>query len=390
MSSLKFLFAGEAFLILFVLFFVVCFPLLIGGLVFTMLRRNKKNRAAWALIAGRIGFRMPNPKKLEMLGRFAECDLRLSVGARRRGGGEESHTEYFTFCESNFSTPLRFLLSIKTPRESGIFKSSQSNEVQIGNRNFDRKFTVGAYDPQIVRNLLLADFPSDKTQNLLGDLMLAAQNAGTVTITDEKVYLENSGQIGDEKVLREMIRLTAHLANRFQTARRKFPLADWEKQLFFNWKKIATENALVFDEEKILLQGVYKKFLVYAALNTSKGIWQTQLRLKFPQSLMTGLKIMPENSLHKAFTWLGAQDIETGISEFDEKFIVKGKNPSMAKRKLQPAVCMQLVGLNRKASAISVDDREISAAFDRVLGDERELRSCLEAFVSTAELLLRG
>ena len=45
---------------------------------------------------------------------------------------------------------------------------------------------------------------------------------------------------------------------------------------------------------------------------------------------------MPDNALHKALSWLGMQDIESGNKAFDDAFIVKAKNEAVARNKLQP------------------------------------------------------
>lgn len=115
-------------------------------------------------------------------------------------------------------------------------------------------------------------------------------------------------------------------------------------------------NGLSFDAKGYVLQGNYQNFPVFIALETGAGEWQTQMKLRFPHSLMVGLKIMPENTIHKALTWVGVQDIEVGIKEFDDAFIVKGKNIEAAKYKLQPDFCFRLVELNRQTSNISIDD----------------------------------
>ena len=48
---------------------------------------------------------------------------------------------------------------------------------------------------------------------------------------------------------------------------------------------------------------------------------------------------MRENSIHKAFTFLGAQDIEAGIEDFDAAFIIKAQNIGLARQKLQTDLC---------------------------------------------------
>jgi hypothetical protein len=352
---------------------------MIIGIVFFVLRRSSKNRLLWNSVSKNLNLNMPNPKKLEMSGFYNGCEVKLSIGARR----SSDSTEYFTYCLTEFSHPFRLLLKISSPKGiiSKVFGTAQSN--------FERTFNVECYDANVLQRLLLSDFPSNKTQNLMGDLMLANQSIQTINITDKKVYTETSGQTGDENTLRQMLEITTYLANRFKMARENFPLADWEKSLLENWQSLSNEANLQFDSKNMQIRGNYHNFPLFIALETEKGIWQTEIKLKFPQSLMIGLKIMPENSIHKALTWVGLQDIEVGIREFDDAFIVKGKNIQMAKHKLQPDVCRQLIELRRRVSEIAVNDDEISVTFDEILGDKTILKNYLEGIVSTARMLLR-
>ncbi len=370
--------------------FVAGFGILafIAGLIIYKLRQNVKNRAAWREASQKLNLTMRNPKKLELKGVYHGCEILLAVGRRSSGHGDERHVEYYTCCQSAFPLPLRFLLDIRAPKGlfSGVFKSDQ---MFLGQPNFDKVFNVKCYDGEVLRRLLLSDFPSDKTQNLMGDLMLTNQSAGVVKVSDERVYLEKSGIVSDFETLKEMLDMTSRLANRFKNAREKFPLAEWEKHLLASWKALADENDLKLDAVRFQMQGIYKNFPVFAALDAAKGKWRTEIKLRFPQNLQTGLKIMPENSLHKAFTWLGAQDIESGIKEFDDSFIVKAKNAGAARSKLKPDLCGQLVALNKRASNISIDDEQISFSFDGVLGDGKILKSYLQAIAATAELLRR-
>lgn len=379
---------GEILLFLFILMMLFSIPVIIIGVVFYILRRNNKNRAAWNLLAQKLNFQMRDPKKLEMTGFYNNCDVKVSIGARRSGSGNNRRVEYFTYCVTKFPHSLRFMLNISSPKGffSGIFNS---NKMILGQPFFDQTFNAGCYNPQVLQSLLLSNFPSGKVRNLMEDLMLGNKQVGIINITDKKVYVEENGQIGDENKIVQMLEVTTNLANRFRAARESFPLINWEKQTLAAWQNLALQNGLSLDTKSYILQGNYQNFSVFIALKTDAGKWQTQIRLRFPHSLMIGLKIMPENVIHKALTWVGVQDIEAGIKEFDDAFIVKGKNIETAKYKLQPDFCFRLVELNRQTSNISIDDEEISLVFDTVLGDGRMLKNHLDVMISTAGMLLR-
>lgn len=370
---------GETIIIVLALGLMILLPFIIIGTVFFILRRNKKNRGTWNLIAQKLNLTMPNPQKLEMKGFYNNRQIRLSVGARRTNDS----TETFTFCVTEFSHSLRFLLNVNSPK--GLFsKVFDSNSMKLGQAGFDEKFNVSCYDENVLRKLLLSDFPSNKTQNLMGDLMLAKQSFGVINITDHKVYLETGGQISDENLIRLMLDLTTNLANRFASARESFPLAGWERSLLANWQKIADDKGLSFDSKNVVIQGNYKDFPVRISLETDIKKFQTKIHLQFGKSLMIGLKLMPENSIHKAMTWLGVQDIETGIKEFDDLFIVKAENSQQAKHILKQSLCNQLTGLAKQSSSFEINDNEITIYFGQILGDEINLKSNLEAVILTA------
>ncbi len=384
---LFFLASGDTFIILFALCFVVALPIILIGVVVFVLRRNNKNRAVWQQVSRETGLTMPNPKKLELKGVYDNCDVRIAIGMRRTGGGDSRHNEYFTYSTSSFPHSLRLLLNIET--NSGFLsKVFSSKGMKIGNDNFDETFRASCYDPNVLRTLLTSDFHSSKTQNVMGDLMLAKNSFGKIKIDDNGIYIEEHGQIGDPELLKNMIATTSFLSRRFQNGRKKLPRTNWETSLLNSWHLLASSNNLSLDADNYSISGSFQGFPVAVSVKTAEGKWQTEVVLKFPQSLMIGLKIMPENSIHRALTWLGVQDIESGIKEFDDAFIVKAKDIAAAKRKLQPDFCQQLFGLCKNTSKFIIDDEQIAFTVDEILGDGKILKSYLGASALAAQMLL--
>lgn len=349
--------------------------------------QNKKNTNAFLHFAQNVGLQTTQPNTPKLKGIYNGCEVEMALSSRRTGTGEDSSTEYFTYCEAYFPHSLRFLLDISCP-QNWFSRNLDSQDIKLGQPNFDKHFSLKCYDADVARRLLLSDFPANNSQNLMGDLMLASNKITYIDITDHEVYTEETGHISDFNKLKMMLDATTYLAKRFRSAREKFPLADWEKQTLSNWQKIAHENSLQFDSQHIEMQGHYKNFPLFVGLDTKKGKWQTNIKLQFPQSLMVGLKLMPENSIHKALSWLGVQDIQIGIKAFDDAFIVKGKNIQMAKYKLQPNVCNHLIAFSRKSSDFLIDDTSMSFTFDTVLGDEKMLKSYIEGMITTSQMLL--
>lgn len=388
MNALGFYFAGEIFIVLFILFFAIVFPLGIIGLIVYILRRNNKNLAVWAEFSQRLGLQMPNPKQLSLIGVYNSCHVKLAIGSRR-SGGQDGTTEYYTYCTAAFPQSMRFLLDISAPKGLLSRIIGSSPKMKLGHSNFDSVFDVQCYDQNVLQRLLLTDFQSDKTQNLMGDLMYTHQQIGIIEISDERVYLERPGQVGQIELLKQMLDTATFLSGRFQEARRTFPLADWEKQTLASWQNLAGEHDLNLDPTHFTLNGQYKEFQLEVALKTTAAKWQTEVKIIFPRSLMTGLKIMPDNAVHKALSWFGLQDIKADNEAFDDAFIVKADNVVVAKQLLTDGFCRQMLGINSRASVISLTDEEFSATFDSVLGDRKMLQSYLEGMCATARLLLR-
>ena len=378
-------FAGaELFIIIFALAFMIMLPLIIGGAIYYILRKNQKSQGIWQEFSGKSNLVMQNPSRLLITGVYNSCSIKLATGVR----GSNDHREFFTYCTAEISHPLRFLLNISTPKGL-VSKIFGSNQMILGETNFDQRFNVKCYDQNVLRRLLLSDFHSSATANLMGDLMLAGNSVGVVNINDTKVYVENGGIVSEIETLQRMIETATNLANRFKSARESFPLADWEKQTLAAWKELAAEDGLTLDEKRFTVFGDYRGFPLAVSLETERGKWQTKIVLRFPRSLMAGLKIMPENSVHKALTWFGVQDIEAGIKTFDDIFIVKAKNIGFAKNLLNPEFCRQMLNLKTQSSDFLMTDEEISLTFDTVLGDRNTLVSYLQEITNIAEIIRR-
>ncbi len=374
----------EVLLILGLALFVIILPITLFVVIFNALRKNTKSRASWQQIAREMNLTMPNPQQLLMFGNVDGVEVQIRIGTRQSGGGEDRHTEFFTYATSKFPHSLRFLLNINAPRN---FLSSSS--MSLGQANFDKVFTAESYHQDVLRRLLLTDFHSNKTQNLMGDLMLANQTAETVSISDEQVYLETHGQVTDIEIVRKMLENAANLAKRFFAARQSFPFAEWETKALDVWQKIALEKGLSIDRKAFGMEGTLDGFHLKVELSTSGKKWQTVLVLKFPQSLGIGLKIMPDNAIHKAFAWLGVQDIDSGNKKFDDAFIVKAENVPAAKQKLEPDFCNQLFVLCDKTSKFVIDDTQIAITFEDLLRDENILKGYIAGIIHTAKLLVR-
>ena len=378
---------GEVVAVLFVLCVVVGLPIFFLFFIIFLLKRNTKNRAVWQKLSQDLNLTMVNPNQLQITGFYHNVEIVLSIGARR-SGGEDSTTEHYTYCVGKFSSPLRLQLGIKS-YSGAISRALDSAGIKTGNANFDSAFLLSCYDPNLIKQLIVADFPSSKTQNILGDLMLSHQSMDVVNVSDVGVYIEMGGMVGDANVLRQMLDMTAILTQRIHAARQMLPPAEWEKKLIYSWLNVANEIGLELDSEQMILSGQIDKFASHIEFKTANEKWITEINLKFPASLFMGLKIMPDNSIHKALSWLGVQDIESGIKEFDDAFIVKAENVAVARHRLQPEFCNRLISLRKKASDLTINDEEITVVIQAMVGDETALKGLIAEIISVVKLLTR-
>ena len=370
-------------IIIVALLFVAAIPVLIAAVVFFAIRQRNKSVSDWRHLSEKLQLAMPNPNQLELVGKVNGCDIKTAVGARRSGDS----TELFTYCETKFSSPLRFILRIESPKGI-ITKLVSGDDGKLGSAAFDDRFSASCYSPDVLRRLLLAPFPSPKTENLLGDLMLAGQSFKIIKISDKGVYVEISGRITDEQRIRDLIMTTTTLANRFREARASFPPEPWERQLSQNWQNYAAQNGLRFDQNAVTIEGNLRGFSLNASLISSETAWQTKLSLKFPRSLMSGLKIIPETSLQKTLAFLGAQDVKTGNEQFDRMFIVKAKNLTQVKGILSADFCSAASILAAGAADFEINDEEMTITVPTVIGDHAAIAGFINQSINCATLLI--
>lgn len=383
MNRLLILFAGEQIIFLLVGVFVGAIPIVIGLIVYYLLRSQKQQRASWESAATMLGLSIAPAPKLELTGRFGDYNVAVLAAIRRSGDSTQS----FTCCRCPLRRRLRWLLQLSAPQNMIAQLFDGGADVVIGNDEFDRKYKAACYDPDILRRLLLSDFPTAETRNLAEDLILVQRAFPIVKITDDEIYLETGGHLANTAQIRSLIEATTRLASRFDAARALFPPAAWEAKLIADWSSYASRNKLNFDAERISIEGRMGAFEVKIATETGKGRWQTAVTATFPRELPGGLRVMTETALHSALEWLGAQDIATGQREFDELFIVKAADAGYAVRVLRPELCQHLVEMRRTFGEVTISPTTVGVVVDRLIGDAAELQKTVGAVVSVAAAL---
>ena len=96
----------------------------------------------------------------------------------------------------------------------------------------------------------------------MGDLVRAHKLVSIIEITDDRVYVEESGEVREFETLRQMLETTVLLAKRFRAGRAQLPVAPWERQMLSAWQTVAREYAFSFDAEAFEMRGNYKNLTV--------------------------------------------------------------------------------------------------------------------------------
>ncbi len=127
----------------------------------------------------------------------------------------------------------------------------------------------------------------------------------------------------------------------------------------FAWSRFAEKHHGLYDSRQRILQIVTERYRFQArpVYDTLHDTWHTELRLWFEQPLTVTLKLRSESEfftqLGKA---LGRQDVEVGHDEFDENFVVKGKDERRLKEIFSSDTCKQVLAIAKNYEVEIVDE----------------------------------
>ena len=354
--------------------------------------RTKRAMEKWEQLADKLGLKVETGKEsaiYPMTGVYDGREIKLAVGFRSSGDGGGVN---FTFCQTKINPPLRLMLKISS--EKGILNDALGTMagesfISSGNTEFDKKFNLTALDKERLPQFLWQNLPTGNS-NLAEDFLQTKQLFKKFFLSDEYFYIEEKGTVYEIERLKKMLEWTIYMANRAEISNQLLPLSVWEKVLIQIWKAFAEQNGMTFDEKNLILKGRYKGFEMQVNLGKStERKWLTEFKLNFGKSLMTGLQVLQQNSLHEFVSFLGAQDIEIGDAVFDKTFVVKAKNIQTAQFLLKPDVCQQLIKLNTPAKTLKIDDEGIFLSTESGVNDARTLQSYLDEMSKTAQMFRR-
>ncbi|HRH41050.1 MAG TPA: hypothetical protein PKY82_05350 [Pyrinomonadaceae bacterium] len=376
-------------------FVVVIVVVLFLGFLLRRFSKSRTKRAMeeWEKLAEQLGLKVETGKETAiypMTGVYDGREVKLAVGFRSSGDGGGVN---FTFCQTRINPPLRLMLKINS--EKGILNDALGvmageSFISSGNAEFDKEFNLFALDRERLSQFLGQKLLDGFAANLANDLLQAKPHFKSVLLTDGYFYIEDKGAIYDLERLKVMLNWVVYVASRAENSNQLLPLSVWEKVLIQTWKAFAEQNGMRFDEKNLILKGLYKGFETQVNLGRSnEQTWLTEFKFDFGKSLMTGLQILQQNSLHEFVAFLGAQDIQVGDAVFDKLFVVKAENVQTVQHLLKPDLCQQLIKLNTPAKTLKIDDEEIFLSTESVVNDESSLQSYLDEIAKTAQMFLR-
>lgn len=172
----------------------------------------KKVRSNWQAVCDELGLENQSTIIFTMGGNYQDFDVKVTASSRDEG-------DQYTFCEANFPQPLNMSLLIDSNKNwfsDAVNKVISREEVEIGEADFDKNFTVQASDELQLKYLLQNQPSSPKTAKLTDDLLLAKDLFSNVRVTERSVYIEEPDHIFDANKLREMLDWATDLAKKIQ------------------------------------------------------------------------------------------------------------------------------------------------------------------------------
>lgn len=153
------------------------------------------------------------------------------------------------------------------------------------------------------------------------------------------------------------------------------------------WAELATDLGLHYDRPNSwnpgVISGPYKNFQVQIWVFTRGGgknkTTLTAVKTYVNPQLQLGLKVYREHMMSGIGKVLGFQDIQTGDKEFDDRFVVKGRDEPGILRLLNANTRQEILRYDRFAPRASVDDEGAYWEKVSIISDTTLLTHTLDA-----------
>lgn len=315
----------------------------------------------------------PDPRNTNMRGRWrvAAAGRTLDVLVMRQVVTLEKHSYYYTRVVARIERPLFVGLVMRSPRPMDpLF--GEANPVS-GVQEIDGRFSFAAAYPAEAHAILRRAVASP---NDVVDHVLAASGGrfSEVLLTDTTVELQTSFT-ADPAAIAPMLDTATALALLLAAKRPDLPRNPAESLVVEALRGFAANARLTFDADRLAAHGHRGSVTVEVHTACEEGAFFTTLALAPARPENRGLRLTRQGTFQFVASFFGSQDVTVGDAEFDETFVVKGRDKQELQAFLgaRPDARRALCALARVAN-VKVTDRGLTVEWRTVLG-EPELTS---------------
>jgi hypothetical protein len=318
---------------------------LVAGVVWLVVQANKRQTIAWRSVAEQHG--------LQNDGRTIAGVLRgqpVHAGLVTRGSGDSRTT--YTVVSSTLRTPLDLGLSL---RHHGFFNDMfhKSQDIAMGDSQFDAAFIVSADEESRVRALLDDRLRRLLRQHLAGDVSFRLGDTG--------LSVERVGVATDSRWLSWALDLCALVNAQLDAGRRRTPPSSWLRHHRQAWLGFAQAHGLQGYDTPLSMWGTIEGIEVHAyAVRVDRGHYQLEIGLRFGEALGLGLMLQPKGLLDKVAIFFGSQDHRLGDHRFDDTYRLRVLRTDVVGEVLDEAIRGELLDVHHSVGPIQLDDEALT------------------------------
>jgi hypothetical protein len=354
---------------------------------------SKKRKEQWKQAAPALGLSFaPGPESdrpihsahyvPQMYGQYDGQDVYVGIRYYTTGSGKNRTTHYYTFVDVLFEPGLKRGLAVA--RADGVSKFFGDlfgqRDIQIGNEVFDRDFRVKGNDPEQVKALL--------GRSRVLELMQLRIGSFTPNVDDRRVRFEASGIHVDAETLRPLLEPAVTLHRELIASWEELPATAEEARVAPTWKSVADKSYLQYASRGMMMHGRREPVDVRAEVVLDDSSWSTQVEVRFDPPLGVGLGISRQGVLATLGKLFGARDIKVGDRLFDDRFVIKGKDPRRVKEILVDDARRRLLMLDKRSDKLTVTDKRVMVTVKSIVEDPKTLWWLVDTTIGAASEML--
>lgn len=314
----------------------------------------------------------------ELYGQLNGQDVYVGIRTYQTGSGNNRTTHYRTYIDVVFSSPLKRGFHIERAGKTRKLLADVfgARDLQTGNGKIDREFRIFGVDSEQIR-LLLAGTE---------ELILRKWEKFKITIDDKRVRMETDKRYFSpdlKNAAEHAVVLHAKVLDNW----RNLPQSLEEAKIDPAWQQIASRKDMGYSNRRMRMTKKNEDYSLSIESEWEASGWRTRFMVRFTPSLQLALHLKEENVLSKVKKTFGGEDVQVGHRAFDQKFVVKGKDPKRIKEVFTAETCERLLKISEMMD-YEVVDEGFSAVAAGLMVDKERLLNTVELMCETAEAML--